>query len=494
MDEQSQKFLGAQGFPQKSRREVLRMGAVLAGAATVPFGLAHALPEAGTVMVALSKYISDAASRPLPENVMEETKHHILDSIAAMISGIQLPPGIKAVEFARNYGGEKVSTIAASSILCGPIEAALVNGELAHSDESDDDYIKSGAHPGCSVVPAALAVGEKFSATGMVFVRAIALGYDVGMRAYQSLGEKSCLIETHNLIGTFGASAACACVAGLTTQQIHWVLDYAAQQSGSGLRVWGRDTEHIEKGFAFGGMAARNGATSALLVQSGWTGLNDVFSGPDSFPSTYGPNADANKLIDQLGERYEVTLTTIKKWTTGGPVQAPLDAMTIIQKRRPFDASQVQAVKVHVAPSMAISVDNREMPDICLQHLIAVMLLDKTVTFKSAHDKERMHDPAILKERAKVTMIPEEDLEKLIPRRVAYVDITFSDGTTEHERIDAVRGSPENPMSRQDIVAKATDLMTPVLGAKACAALIGKLVSLENVKNILELRPLLQRA
>ncbi len=87
-----------------------------------------------------------------------------------------------------------------------------------------------------------------------------------------------------------------------------------------------------------------------------------------------------------------MTLTTIKKWTTGGPVQAPLDAMTIIQKRRPFDASQVQAVKVHVAPSMAISVDNREMPDICLQHLIAVMLLDKTVTFKSAHDKERMRD------------------------------------------------------------------------------------------------------
>lgn len=494
MEDRFKNFLSAQGFPSKSRREVLRVGAALVGVMTVPFGLANASPEAEPVIIALSKYISEARNRPLPENVMEQTKHHILDSIAAMISGIRLPPGIKAVEFARSYGGEKVSTIAATTILCGPIEAALVNGELAHSDESDDDYIKSGAHPGCSVVPAALAVGEKFGTSGMVLVRAVALGYDVGMRAYQSLGEKSCLVETHNLIGTFGASAACACVANLTTQQIHWVLDYAAQQSGSGLRVWGRDTEHIEKGFAFGGMAARNGATSALLVQSGWTGLNDVFSGPDSFPATYGPHADATKLIDQLGERYEVTLTTIKKWTAGGPIQAPLDAMMMIQKRRPFDASQVQTVKVHVAPSMAISVDNREMPDICLQHLIAVMLLDTTVTFKSAHDKERMHDPAILKERAKVTMIPEDELEELIPRRVAYVDITFSDGTTEHERVDAVRGSPENPMSRQDIVTKATDLMTPVLGAKNCAALIDKLVSLENVKNVLELRPLLQRS
>ena len=80
-----------------------------------------------------------------------------------MISGSQLPPGKFALGFARLYQGDKVATIPASNLLCGPIEAALVNGMLAHSDETDDTHPPSQSHPGCSVVPSALAAGEKFA-------------------------------------------------------------------------------------------------------------------------------------------------------------------------------------------------------------------------------------------------------------------------------------------------------------------------------------------
>ena len=113
-------------------------------------------------MNALSTYMSEAANRPLPDEVTEKTKHHILDTLAAMISGSNLLPGQRALQFARAYGGKEISTVVASNILCGPIEAALTNGMLAHADETDDSHSPSQSHPGCAVVPAALAAGEQF--------------------------------------------------------------------------------------------------------------------------------------------------------------------------------------------------------------------------------------------------------------------------------------------------------------------------------------------
>jgi 2-methylcitrate dehydratase PrpD len=269
------------------------------------------------------------------------------------------------------------------------------------------------------------------------------------------------------------------------------MLGYTGHQS-SGLGSWNRDTEHIQKAFHFGGMTARNGVTSALLVKSGWTGVDDIFSGKDSFFLAYNPKADPSGLLDKLGSRYEVARTNIKKWPVGSPIQAALDALELLRKQRPFEAGEVKQVDVRLATDEAAIVNNREIPDICVQHMMAVALLDKTVSFASAHDPSKMKDPAVLRERAKINLIPDADLERLMPLRVAIVEIALADGTHLRQRVDNVRGTPENPMTRDEILAKARDLVTPVLGAEKCSALLLKIFDLESVADIRELRPLLQ--
>jgi 2-methylcitrate dehydratase PrpD len=481
-----------------TRRVLLQRAGWAAATAALPsaagFGPAIAAEEISPAMAQLTTYMSEAGKRALPDKVLEEAKHHALDTFAAMVSGSELPPGKKAIQFARAYGGEKISTVVASNILCGPIEAAVANGVLAHSDETDDDFTGGGAHPGAAVVPASLALGEMAGISGSHFLRAMTLGYDVGMRVSKALGPDMVLRDTHNLIGTFGAAAAGGCILSLNAQQMRWLIDYAGQQAGAGIGAWRRDTEHIEKGFVFAGMSARNGVMAAMLVQQGWTGVNDILAGSENFLQSYSPKADPSQLTSQLGERYEVMQTTIKRWTTGGPIQSPLDALQLILKKHPFDPDQVKQVVVHAATSAAFTVNNRDMPDICLQHMVAVMLIDKTATFRAAHDKARMQDPEVLRQRAKVQLIGEEELEKLLPKRVAIVEVTLNDGTKLTERVEAVRGTPENPMNRDEVVAKARDLIAPILGASKCDALIEKLVNLENLKDIRELRPLLQRA
>ena len=447
-------------------------------------------------MAKLSAYMAEARNRALPEDVVEKVKHHVLDTIASMVSGSELPPGRAAIQFARSYGGEKIGTVVGSNVICGPIEAALANGVLAQADETDDSHAPSLSHPGCAVVPAALAVGERFGAGGTQFLRAVALGYDVGTRVSMTLGGQKFMNETHrdthSLSEGFGAAAAGGCIANLSAQQMRWLLDYAAQQS-SGIAFWMRDSEHIEKAFVFGGMTARDGVTAALLIQSGWTGVNDAFSGDDNFLVASSPKADPAGLVDKLGERYEVVRTNIKKWTVGSPIQAPLDALESVRKKRPFEPDQVKQVTVRIATDEASVVNNRDIPDICLQYMLAVMLIDKTASFRAAHDGARMKDPAVLHERAKIQLVPDAELEKLLPKRVAVVDVTFTDGTHLSERVEAVRGTADNPMGRDEVVAKARDLMASVLGSAASANLINKVLALETVKDIRELRPLLQR-
>ena len=157
-------------------------------------------------------------------------------------------------------------------------------------------------------------------------------------------------------------------------------------------------------------MSARNGVTAAQLVKIGWTGVDDVFSGADNFFQAYAPAGDPAMLVEQLGERYEITRTDIKKWTVGSPIQAPLDAIEISADATPVRRRRRGSVVVRLAPTVAAVVDNRDIPDICLQHMVAVMLIDKTASFKAAHDKPRMQDAAVLRERAKVQLVPDEPL------------------------------------------------------------------------------------
>ncbi len=230
------------------------------------------------------------------------------------------------------------------------------------------------------------------------------------------------------------------------------------------------------------------------FVHAGATGVDDVLSGADNFLSIYGPHADPAKLVDKLGERYEVTRTNIKKWTVGSPIQAPLDAIALMLKKHPFTPDQVRHVVVRVATSEGALVNNREMPDICMQHMVAVMLIDKTASFRAAHDKARMNDPAVRKVRDKVELVLDPDLEKRLPRREANVTVTLTDGTQLTEHVDAVRGTTDNPMPREEVVAKCRDLMAPVLGAATCDKLIAQVLALETVGDVRTLRPLLQRS
>jgi 2-methylcitrate dehydratase PrpD len=228
------------------------------------------------------------------------------------------------------------------------------------------------------------------------------------------------------------------------------------------------------------------------MVAHGFSGVADALSGERSFFAAYGRAPKPEVLVQGLGEDYEILRTNIKRWSVGSPIQAPLDALDALIREYPVKADQVNRVVVRVAHQGANTTNNRAMPDICMQHLCAVMLIDRTVSFKAAHDEKRMRDARVLKLRAKIELLGDDELTRAMPSRQGIVELELADGRRLRHHAKAVRGTAENPMPRAEVEAKAYDLAAPVLGQRRARRLCESILQVEAMRDVRELRPLLK--
>ena len=438
----------------------------------------------------MAHYLADVIHTPLPAEVSAKTRQHILDTLAATISGSLLNAGQIAASFVQGLGGSRQASVPGTQIVTTAIDAAFAAAMAAHADETDDSHLGGRFHPGCAVVPAAIAVAEHMQVGGDRIIKAVTAGYDIGARATKALGfsaPRSGTHSTHCLGANFGAAAAAGVVAGLDCHSMEFLLSYATQQA-SGIAYWQRDTEHVEKAFDFAGMGARNGVFAALFVASGATAVKSSLTGEHSYLSAFAENADALALTDCLGERYEIQSASIKNWCVGSPIQAVLDAVMALLQVRRFSNDEIKTITVTIPDDRFVIVNNREMPDVCLQHLVALALVDGYVNFNSCHDRTRMQDPQVLQMRKKVKAVPSIVLTKARPARQAIVEIELYSGQSLRHHTRAVLGTPDNPMSQSEVESKANDLISPVLGEERSRKLIAAVDKLETVGDITELR------
>jgi 2-methylcitrate dehydratase PrpD len=445
------------------------------------------------VMLKLSKHIAGSLAKPAPKQVAERAKLHMVDIFAAMISGSRLEPGRQALKYVKALGGKPEAGVIGSKIVTSAQNAALANGMCGHADETDDTHPPSLTHPGTSCVPAALAIGERNRMSGEQMLRAVVVGYDVCARMLLTLHPMPYLRSGHHAGATgqvFGAAASAGAMLGLSPLQVRYMLSYTGQQT-AGLYTMFRDPEHIEKAYAMGGMPAHNGLQAALMASSGWTGVEDIFSGERDFFYTFQPEEiDREDLVRDLGKNYEMMRASIKRWPIGGPIQGPMHVMNDLIAEHDFKAAEVEKVIANMPDKELEIVNNRPMPDISVQHLLAVMMLDRKLTFKSAHDFERMKDPKVLAMRAKVAAVGDPSLTDVQRRWRCVMEVHLKDGRVLKGQTMAAKGSFENPLNPAEEQEKAVDLIAPILGKKRCADLLEALWNIEKIRDVRSLRKL----
>jgi len=444
----------------------------------------------------LAKYMAEARTRSLTPDVAREAKHRILDTLAAMVSGAHLKPGEMAIRYARAQGGIAEATVVTTDIKTTAVNAALANAMFAHADETDDFHPATKAHPGCAVVPAALAMAEREGSSGTELLNAVALGYDLCCRFLLALGADLVRATHRSAEGTsstLGSVGAAASLARLDEKGMRYALSYAAQQV-SGVWSWVRDAEHVEKAFDFSGMGARNGVTAAIMAQMGFTGVWDVFDGEHNALQALSTDPKPEEMVSGLGSRYFVTETAIKPFSVGYPIQSPLDAFLRLHREHGLSTDNVERIVVRLPEDGARIVNNRAMPDVNCQHIIAVALVNGTVSFEDSHSYERMADPQVLAVKERVQLVADRELMDPAAPRSGRVEVTLRDGRTVSHFTRHAPGTRENPMNTEDVNAKARPLMEPVLGAKNTEGLIRQVNALEELDDARKLRSLLIRS
>ena len=489
--------------PTVTRRRVLQGAGGLFAAAAFPTaaatpGRSQAARATSSAEVTgrLARYMVESRDRSLPPEVAREARHRILDTLGAIVSGAHLKPGEMAIRYVRGQGGTPEASVFTTDIRTSAINAALTNGMFGHADETDDFEPETKAHPGCVVVPAAFAMAERENRSGIDLLKAVVLGYDLCCRFLLALGADLVRATHRSAEGTsatMGSVAAAASLARLDEQGMRYALSYAAQQV-SGLWSWTRDTEHVEKAFDFAGMGARNGVTAAIMVQTGFTGVSEVLEGEHNVLDALSTAPKPEEMVAGLGTRFFVTETAIKVFSVGYPVQAPLDAFLTLRRQHGLTAENVDRITVRLPEDGARIVDNSAMPDVNCQHLIAVALIDGTVSFSDSHSRERMGDPKVLAVKERVQLIADRALMVPDAPRSGFVEVRLRDGRTVNHFTRYPPGTKENPLDTEAVNEKARGLMAPVLGADRAEAIIRRVNTLEEVATVRELLPFLTRS
>lgn len=410
----------------------------------------------------LAHYIAEAAQTPLPVEVELKTRQHLLDTVAACVSGSRLPAGLAARPVLERFPSQGEASVIGTGVAADVVRAAFANGMSAHGDETDDSHEASLIHPGCAIVPAALALAQHLHRSREELVRAVALGYDVAARMTQALWPDNEVLRTngrssHAIGGLFGAAASAATLLGLTPRECAFVLSYAAQEA-SATRTWTRDVEHIEKAYVFGGMPAMTGTWVGSLVAAGMPGVRDVLTGRPNFLDIVGIDADLSILARGLGEEFEIMNTNIKRYCVGSPAQAPIDALLRLMDGSGLSAQDVEVATLELPDQLATVVLDRDMPNINLGFLAAVALQDGDVSFAAAHDEERFERWRVVPDQR----IRIERSMTMAPVRQALATISTVDGRQVSLHVDAVRGAYNNRMSTEEVVVKAKDLFGQV--------------------------------
>jgi 2-methylcitrate dehydratase PrpD len=430
----------------------------------------------------LARYIAAAGSRALPPEVEQKTALHLLDTIAAIVSGSQLSAGRAAIAFIREQGGAEQATVFGGRFRTSAINAAHAHGMMAHADETDDSHAPSLTHPGCAIVPAAMALAEHTNATGAELLRAIAAGYDIGTRIAMTLGGGRFFDQHHSshaFGGLFGATAAGSVASRFDANQAAAALAYAVQMA-SGNTCWRRDPNHVEKAFIFGGMPARNGVLAVAMTAAGFRGSSQPIEGNPGLLAAFPHAARSELATEALGERFEVVRTTIKKWCVGSPIQSALDSMSALMVEHGVTAGSISEIVVTLPKRRAAVVQNPTSPDLNIGQQLAVLLIDGSLTFAATHDHERMQDPEVVCIRSLVKVVPHDG----DPAGQPTLEVRLSDGRSFERQTLDVKGSPGNPMGPTEVIQKAFNLMAPLLGDDRARSVCGQVVDLASAEDL----------
>ncbi len=440
----------------------------------------------------LARFVSKLNYDDLPRDVVEHAKICVLDALGSIFLGSTMPWGKIMIEYVKSVAGKPESIVVGSDVSVGAGHAALANGTKGHGYEIDDVLICALHHPGVVVVPAALATAEREKSTGKEFIAAVVAGYEVMNRVGKAVWTESHVMRGILPTGTngpYGAAAAAGKLMDFTEGQMIDALGIAGHQS-SGL-FEGVKEGKMTKRFA-AGWAAQSGVTAADLAKLGFTGPSTVLEGEWGFLRAFSDQADPSQLTAKLGEHYNIMETTFKPYPCCKALHAAIDGMLELNREYRFDPAQVaevvvggyeKLVKMHDIYDPATSM----AAQFSIPYVVSVALL-KGIPGVEDFAEKNIRDEKVLEFARKVKLAVDPEVTLYFPaNEPSKVTVKLIDGSSFAKTIVCSKGTPNNPMSREELEVKFKTFairVIPSQQAEKAVALIRNLDALNLVKEL----------
>jgi 2-methylcitrate dehydratase PrpD len=461
----------------------------------------QAVPAQGQSVASLTQqaaaWYAGLRYEDLPDDVVRDTRMRVLDIVGLSLAGSQLEYGPIARKAALALGGAPEAHVMGFGDHIGATSAAMANGLMAHCLEFDDTHNETLVHASVTSVTTALAAGELTNASGKDVLTAIAganeIACRIGVVAPGALHRNG--FHSTAVVGAFAASYLASRLLGLDAEQMRHAVGVAGSMTSGSLECW---TDNTHAKALHPGWAAHCGISAAYLARAGLTGPREVLEGKWGFFRSHVQQPDYkyrfDRMVDGFGTEWESRNLSFKPFPVGH-VSHPFITAILRLHAQGLRAEQVARITCRIKddwiPIVAEPLSEKLNPNtawhgrVSLQYTMAEALYTGRIDVRS-YGIENLRNPEILALARKVTY----EVDPNAPDRKQFKGWVVVD-TTDGRRLEEVeqfnRGSRQNPMSRDEIVAKFKANATFLLSDAAADRIVSAADNLEALPNIADL-------
>jgi 2-methylcitrate dehydratase PrpD len=445
---------------------------------------------------AIAKWASTLLFSQLPDEAIEKAKACILDTCGVILAGTTVDPAQIVADYARLRSSRPIASALGWGTRLEPNLAAMLNGTCGHALDFDDTNYSIIGHSSVVVLPAVLAAAEETRAAGRDVIAAFVTGTEVACKLGAAVNPLSFDAGwfTTGSVGVFGAAAGCAHVWRLTEQQVASALGIAAAHA-AGTRG---NNGTIAKPYQ-AGRAAQAGVVAAEFARAGLTASPAIFENQDGYFQVYNNRQVNLDPLRHLGNPYDLVSPgmMVKQYPACSATAAALNAIFAILAKHPLTWSDVRAVDCDVTPLVHISLPYTT-PQTGLQGKFSLHFCLAAAILHGQIDITTFDDRVVQDQRIKALMrritVRKRDATDGPPfsssgPESATVTVRTVDGQTFSKHVDYPAGSPQRPLSSEELRNKFYRCARDRIPANAAERIIASLDTLEQVE---DLEPVMQ--
>ena len=452
-----------------------------------------------TVTGAIVEYIQMVTYDSIPEDVRRELKRCLVDGLGVMLAGTPSACSRLIQRYVQESKSPGASAVVGTGILTSPSLVALANGVAGHADDFDDTQLSQTpdriygllTHPTVPALAAALAVGQDVKASGKEFLTAFCGGIEVECKIAEAMNPEHYIkgFHTTGTVGVFGATAAAAKLYKLSPEQTRFALGIAASKS-AGLRVnFGTMTKPYHAG-----AAAENGVVAARLARLGYQSDPNALDGQWGHFQVTGGGCDPARIVGHLGNPYTLSWpgVSVKPYPCGSLSHPSLDALLDLITEHDIKPSQVAQVRLGAGRNILNPLRYKEPQNsleakFSLQFCLGILLLRRRAGLQEFVD-DVVRSPEVRAMMALVETYHSPEIEaKGSDRMRSLVEVRLKDGRVLTRLAETSRGTPERPMSRQEMAAKFADCAHATLSQERITTALEAIHRVEEMGSVGEL-------